>query len=184
MTAKYLRRRGTDGFAFVNVLAPDAPPSLLPLPASNSGRAVYQLTNLRRDGLRDSFAISVRQKLSGQFEWMASYTRSRAVSNAVLDPNTPQPLQVLSDFVPMPWDTPNRFLAWGYLPLPWKNWAVSVFADMRSGFPFSVRDQTGLIVGGVASYRYPLNFDLNLAIERMITVRGYRSQRSAEGSTI
>jgi Carboxypeptidase regulatory-like domain/TonB-dependent Receptor Plug Domain len=172
VTAKYLRRRGTDGFAFVNVLAPDAPPSLLPLPASNSA-GIYQLTNLRRDDY-DSFAISVRQKLAGQFEWMASYTRSRAVSNAVLDPNTPQPLQVLADFVPMPWDTPNRLLAWGYLPLPWKNWAVSVFADMRSGFPFSVRDQTGLIVGAVNSYRYPINFDLNLAIERMITLRGYR----------
>jgi Carboxypeptidase regulatory-like domain/TonB-dependent Receptor Plug Domain len=172
VTAKYLRRRGTDGFAFVNVLAPDAPPSLLPLPASNSA-GIYQLTNLRRDDY-DSFAISVRQKLSGQFEWMASYTRSRAVSNAVLDPNTPQPLQVLADFVPMPWDTPNRFLAWGYLPLPWKNWAVSMFADLRTGFPFSVRDQTGLIVGAVNSYRYPINFDLNLAIERMITLRGYR----------
>ena len=59
VTAKYLRRRGTDGFAFVNVLAPDAPPSLLPLPTTDSG-GVYQLTNLRRDDY-DSFAISVRQ---------------------------------------------------------------------------------------------------------------------------
>ena len=172
MTAKYLRRRGTDGFAFVNTLAPDAPPSLLPLPTPDSG-GVYQLTNLRRDDY-DSFAVSVRQTLSGQFEWMASYTHSRAGSNAVLDPNTAQPLQVLPNFVPMPWDAPNRFLAWAYLPLPWKNWAISVFADMRSGFPFSVRDQTGLIAGGVDSYRYPLNFDLNLAIERMITLHGYR----------
>ena len=172
VTAKYLRRRGTDGFAFVNVLAPDAPPSLLPLPTTDSG-GVYQLTNLRRDDY-DSFAISVRQTLSGQYEWTASYTRSRAVSNAVLDPNAAQPLQVLANFVPMPWDAPNRILAWGYLPLPWKNWAISVFADMRSGFPFSARDQTGLIAGPVDSYRYPLNFDLNLAIERMITLRGYR----------
>jgi hypothetical protein len=60
------------------------------------------------------------------------------------------------------------------VPLPWKNWAVSVFADMRSGVPFSVRDQTGLIVGAVDFYRYPINFDLNVAIERMITLRGYR----------
>jgi hypothetical protein len=172
VSAKYLRRRGTDEFAFVNTLAPDAPPSLLPLPTPGGG-GVYQLTNLRRDDY-DSFAVSVRQTLSGQFEWMASYTHSRAVSNGVLDPNTAQPLQVLPNFVPMPWDTPNRILAWGYLPLPWKNWAVSALADMRSGFPFSVRDQTGLIVGGVDSYRYPINFDLNIAIERMITLRGYR----------
>ena len=172
VTAKYLRRRGTDGFAFINTLAPDAPPSLLPLPNADSA-GIYQLTNLRRDDY-DSIAISIRQTLSGQYEWMASYTHSRALSNAVLDPNTAQPLQVLPNLVPMPWDAPNRLLAWAYLPLPWKNWAISALADMRTGFPFSVRDQSGLIVGAVDSYRYPLNFDLNLAIERMVTLHGYR----------
>ncbi len=170
--AKYLRRRGTDGFAFINTLAPDAPPSLLPLPNADTA-GIYQLTNLRRDDY-DSVGVSVRQTLSGQYEWMASYTHSRALSNAVLDPNSAQPLQVLPELVPMPWDAPNRFLAWTYLPLPWKNWAVSALADLRTGFPFSVRDQSGLIVGAVDSYRYPLNFDLNLAIERMVTLHGYR----------
>jgi hypothetical protein len=172
VTAKYLRRRGTDQFAFINTLDPEAPPSLLPLPSADAA-AIYQLTNLRRDNY-DSFQVSVRHKLTGQYEWMASYTRSRAASNAVLDPNVTQPLQVLSNAVPMPWDAPNRVLAWAYLPLPWKNWAISALADMRSGFPFSVRDQTGLIAGAVNSDRYPLNFDLNLAIERMITLRQYR----------
>jgi Carboxypeptidase regulatory-like domain/TonB-dependent Receptor Plug Domain len=172
ITAKYLRRRGTDGFAFINTLAPDAPPSLLPLPNADSG-GIYQLTNLRRDNY-DSVVLSVRQTLSGQFEWMASYTRSRALSNAVLDPNSAQPLQVLPNLVPMPWDAPNRFLAWGYLPLPWKNWAISALADLRTGFPFSVRDPSGLVEGAVDSYRFPLNFDLNIAIERMFTFRGYR----------
>jgi hypothetical protein len=172
VSAKYLRRRGTDGFTFINTLAPDAPLSLLPLPNGESA-GVYQLTNLRRDDY-DSVAISIRQTFSGQYEWMAAYTHSRALSNAVLDPNSPEPLQVLSNLVPMPWDAPNRLLAWGYLPLPWNNWAISVLADMRSGFPFAVRDQNGLIVGAVDSYRYPLNFDLNVAIERMVTLRGYR----------
>jgi carboxypeptidase family protein/TonB-dependent receptor-like protein len=172
LKAKYLRRRGTDGFAFLNTLAPDAPPSLLPLPGTDSAGA-YQLTNLRRDDY-DSIAVSVRQTFSGQFEWMAAYTHSRAVSNGVLDPNTAQPLQVLADLVPMPWDTPNRLLAWTYLPLPFKNWAISGLADIRSGFPFSVRDQTGVVDGPFDSYRYPLHLDLNIAIERMFTLRGYR----------
>ncbi len=85
VTAKYLRRRGTDGFAFVNTLAPDAPPSLLPLPSGQSA-GLYQLTNLRRDNY-DSVAVSVHQTLTGQYEWMASYTHSRALSNGVIDPN-------------------------------------------------------------------------------------------------
>jgi hypothetical protein len=172
LTAKYLRRRGTDGFAFINTLAPDAPPSLLPLPNGATG-GIYQLMNLRRDHY-DSIQISARQTFSGQFEWMASYTWSRALSNSVIDPNSAQPLQVIPNLVPLPWDAPNRFLAWTYLPLPWKNWAISALADLRTGFPFSVRDPSGVVIGAVDSYRYPLNFDLNIAIERMLTFRGYR----------
>ena len=173
VTAKYLRRRGTDGFVFVNPLAPlDAAPSLLPLPGGESGGA-YQLSNLRRDDY-DSVQVSVHQTFSGQFEWSAAYTHSRAISNAVVDANTPQPLQLLNYMTPLPWNVPNRVVGWAYLPLPWKNWAVSVLGDMRSGYPFSVRDQTGLVVGTFDSYRYPLNFDLNIAIERMVTFHGYR----------
>jgi hypothetical protein len=172
VTAKYLRRRGTDGFAFVNPLAPDAPPSLLPVPGGASG-GDYELTNLRRDDY-DSVQISVHQTFSGQYEWSAAYTYSRSTTNAVVDANSPQPLQLVDNLIPLPWDVPNRLLAWAYLPLPWKNWAVSMLADMRSGYPFSVRDQTGVVIGEVDSYRYPLNFDLNLAIERMVTFHGYR----------
>jgi hypothetical protein len=51
---------------------------------------------------------------------------------------------------------------------------VAALADARSGFPLSVEQQTGGVVGAVDSHRYPLNFDLNLAIERMVTLRGYR----------
>jgi hypothetical protein len=168
----YLRRRGTDGFDFVNILAPEAAPSLLPLP-SGSVPGEYQLQNLRQDHF-DSVQVKIRQTFSGQFEWMASYTRSQAQSNAVVDPNALVPLQVVPYFLPMPWDAPNRFLGWGYAPLPWKNWAVTALVDARSGFPFSVQQQTGVISGAVNSYRYPFNFDLNLAIERMVTLRGYR----------
>ena len=74
----------------------------------------------------------------------------------------------------MPWDSPNRILGFAYLPLPWKNWSVSVLADARTGFPFSVEQVTGVVTGRFDSYRYPFNFDLNVAIERMITLRGRR----------
>ena len=172
ISANYLRRRGTEGFDFVNALSPDAPPSLLPLPNGTSP-GDFQLSNLRRDDF-DSGSITVRQTFSGQHEWMASYTRSRAVSNGVLDFNTLVPLAVLPALVPMPWDAPNRILGWGYLPLPWKNWSVATLADLRSGFPFSVEQQTGVVQGAVDSTRYPMNFDLNLALERIVTFRGYR----------
>jgi hypothetical protein len=174
-SVKYLRRRGTDGLDFLNILAPDAPPSLLPLPSA-AAPGVYQLANLRRDDY-DSFQLAVHEKLSGQYEWMLSYTRSRALSNAVLDPNVSVPLQVLPALIAMPWDSPNRVLGWAFLPLPFqsgKKWSLAALADARSGFPFSVQQQTGIISGAVDSHRYPFNFDLNLAIERMVTLHGTR----------
>ncbi len=172
ITAKYLMRRGTGGFAFINTLAPNAPPSLLPYPTPQAA-AAYQLTNFRRDRY-DSIALSIRHTFSGQFEWMASYTYSRSLSNAVIDSMSSTALQVLPTLGPTPWNAPNRLLAFAYLPLPWKNWAVSALTDMRSGFPFSVRDQSGLISGAVDAQRFPLHLDLNLAVERMLTFRGYR----------
>lgn len=172
LTFKTLRRRGTDGFVYVNQLAPDAPPSLLPLPGGGTP-GEYGLTNLRRDDY-DSVQLALRQSIAAQYEWMVSYTYSRAVSNALLDFNTAIPLQVLSSTEPMPWDVPNRLLGWAYLPLPWKNWAIAGLADARSGFPFSVADQYGVIAGAVNSHRYPLNFDLNLSVERTIKINRYR----------
>ncbi|MES1257696.1 MAG: TonB-dependent receptor [Acidobacteriota bacterium] len=176
-SVKYLRRRGTEGFSFVNTLAPEGAPSLLPLPNGASGGR-YQLANLRRDEY-DSVQLSLRQSLSGQYEWMASYTWSRAHSNAVFDVNSAVPLQVLPDGVPMPWDAPQRLLAWAYLPLPprlvrSKNWSLATLVDARTGFPFSVLQPSGVVSGGVDARRFPFHFDLNLAIERMITLRGYR----------
>ena len=170
--ASYLRRRGTEGFSYVNTLGAVTPPSELPLPDTVlSGE--YQLTNLRRDDY-DAVSASIRQTFAGQHEWMASYTHSRTFSNTVLDLNTTQPLQILPMLRPVPWDTPNRFLGWLYLPLPWKDWSVAALADAHTGFPFSVQDQTGLIIGNVDAHRYPFNFDLNLHLERMFIFRGYR----------
>jgi len=178
VSAKYLRRRATDGFDFVNILNPDAPPSLLPLP-NGSASGIYQLANLRRDNY-DSVQFAVHQSFSGQHEWTLSYTRSRAFSNAVLDINAATPLQVLGSLVPVPWDSPNRLLGFAYLPVPsplgkWtKNWSIAVLADARTGFPFSAEQQTGIVTSGVDSRRYPFNFDLNVALERIVTLRQYR----------
>jgi hypothetical protein len=135
----------------------------------------YVLSNQRRDEY-DEAAITVRQSLGDQHEWLASYVRSRAASNAVLDVSIDQPLQVTDNFGRMPWDAPNRLLSWAYLPFPFlgKKWALAYLADWRSGFPFAIVDQYGIVSGTVDSHRYPSNFDLNLYIERRITVRGYR----------
>jgi hypothetical protein len=171
-TLDYLRRRGGTGFTYVNTTIGGLPAPPLQEGPVESG--IYALTNSRRDRY-DSIQITVRQRLSGQFEWMASYTRSRAVSSAVLDLSMDQPFQVLDNLGPLPWDAPNRFLAWAYLPVPrTKNWAIALLCEAHDGFPFSVVDETGRVVGGVDAHRYPVKFDLNVHIERRFTFYGYR----------
>jgi hypothetical protein len=135
---------------------------------------LFHLTNLRRDAYH-SASVVVRQTLAGGYEWMASYTRSSATSNAVLNLSVDQTMQVLNNFGAMPWDSPNRYLGTAYLPVPrFKEWAIAVLADARSGFPFSVVDQNGTVSGAVNSRRYPSNFDLNVHLERRFTLHGYR----------
>ena len=69
---------------------------------------------------------------------MANYTRSRALSNAVIDVSVDQRLQVINNFGRLSWDAPDRVLSWGYLPAWSRNWAFSYLLDLRTGFPFSI----------------------------------------------
>ena len=170
--AEWILKRGGDGFVY----APSGsagPIDLQPAGLSYGFGGTYGLTNARRDAY-DEVAFTVRQSFGDQYGWMASYTRSRDVSNAVLDINVDQPLQVVNNFGRMPWDAPNRILGWAYFPTPWKNWAIATLADYRTGFPFAVTNDAGVVVGPVDSHRYPSDFDLNLSVERRFTFRGYR----------
>jgi hypothetical protein len=157
VSGNYLWRRSGNGFTYIG-----------------GADGALHLGNSRRDQYR-SASIVARQTLVQQYEWMVSYTRSQAVSNAVLNLRVDQTTQVVNNLGPMPWDAPNRFLASAYLPVPrFKNWAMAILVDARSGFPFSLVDQAGNVVGAVDSQRYPANFDLNLHLERQFVLRGYR----------
>ncbi len=146
-----LRRRSTRGFDYTNSLpaAEQFPAILAGSPNPGPVTAGYQLTNQRQDQY-DSAEISLRQSLRGRFEWMVSYTRSRAESNAVIEQTVDQPLSVSADTGPLPWDAPNRLLSWGYLPSWSKSWALAYMLDWHSGLPFSIQDPYGQLVGGVS----------------------------------
>ena len=128
---------------------------------------------LRRD-VFDSVEITVRQPFRQEYEWMASYARSRALSNAVVDLSIDEPWRIFNNFGRMPWDSPNRILSWGFLPLLRKNWALAYMVECRNGFPFSIHDDEGRQIGMVNGFRYPLFFELNLGIERRFFFRGNR----------
>jgi hypothetical protein len=170
----YVRRRGVEGFTYGSMLLEaESHPSFAAAFPSPVFDAIYTLRNLRRD-VFDSFEVMVRRTFLQQYEWMASYTRSRALSNAVVDVNVDDPLIISSNVGRMPWDAPNRVVSWGFLPLFRRNWAVAYLLDVRDGFPFSIQDDDGRIKGDLNANRFPLFFELNLHIERRFFFRKNR----------
>ena len=97
-----LRKRGNQGLTYLNTLTVSDP----------SIDVIYDLFNSRRD-VYDSIELAARQSIRGEYEWMASYTRSRALSNAVLNIGVDTTTQIDQNVGPMPWDAPNRFLIRG-----------------------------------------------------------------------
>jgi hypothetical protein len=157
LTLNYQSRRGRDGLTYVFSAIPPDPAVSASFVLQNYGRDVF-----------DSAEITVRRSFGKQYEWMVSYTRSRALSNSVIGYSVDQPLWSPNNVGRMPWDTPNHVLAWGYFPTPWPNWAVSALVEARDGLPFSVSTDYGAIVGDINSYRLPSYLDLDFHVERRL----------------
>ncbi len=176
---EYLRRRGRYGFTYLNTAAPGpelAGDATAPLDAREFEvpeiDALYRLSNDRRDKYAH-VRVTVRQAIRRKYEWLVSYTRSRARSNAVVDANIDEPLLVYTNDGPMPWDAPHRLVTWGYLPTPWKDWAVAYLAEWHSGFPFSIIDEENRLLGKVNEHRFPDFLELNLHLERRFALFGH-----------
>lgn len=171
---QWLQRSGYSGFTYRNSLpAPQPVSDLVDLPGAPLFDSIFLLTNDRRDTY-GSVELTVQQPLFADYEWMASYTRSRARSNGVIDTNVDEPLIINNNRGPLPWDAPNRFVSWGFLPTFWKNWSIAYLAEWRSGFPFFVQDERGQVIGSPGSRRFPAFFECNLFVERKVILRGYR----------
>jgi outer membrane receptor protein involved in Fe transport len=101
----------------------------------------------------------------------ASYTRSKAYGDlndfnqffgndpiAVIQPNQRGRL---------PFDAPNRVLAWADLAAPWK-FTVSPVLDVHTGFPYSTIDQYREFVGPRNELRFPRFVSTDLQVLRQI----------------
>jgi len=167
--ATYIRKVGTGGLSFFNDLEPQI--------------SLLRLRNWRNDRY-DSFELSVRKTI-GRFEWMGSYTKSSARSDAVIDYSLEDPMFAPQAPGPFPWDAPERFLTWGWAPLPKRilpRWlrpvindtTVAYLAEYRTGFPFSVVNDENLLVGDPNSRRLPSYFNINLHFERRFRFMHYQ----------
>lgn len=158
-----LRRRGSNGLTYAGL----PPLGVAPFDL------VYQLSNARADSYH-GVELTLRQNFRKEYSWLASYTRSRARSTAAIDLSPDTPMLISDNAGRLPWDAPHRLITWGYLPTPFRDWAMAYLLEYHSGFPFSVQNEAGQVLGSVNSWSYPDFFEMNLHIERRFHLRGQR----------
>jgi len=161
LKAEFIQKRGVHDFVYNT--AGDVPPILA------NGNFILQ--NTRQDHY-DSFQVNLRRSFSKGHLVMASYTHSKSNSNQVLDFNVDNPIFSAQLPGPYPWDTPNRFLSWGLLPLL-KGFDLGYSTEARTGFPFSVVNDQQQLVEAPDSRRFPNYFALNLHLEKRVALFGF-----------
>jgi hypothetical protein len=162
LRAEYIQKREQDGWAYFNTIPTQ--PGLVSGP--------YELRNDRRDRY-DAVRFTFRHRFKGDHILLASYTRSRVRSNAAVDFGLENPIFAEQQSGPLPWDSPNRVMSWGLIPL-WKKFDLAYTLDWRTGFPFNVFNQNQQLVGAPGARRFPAYFSLNAALERRISLFGFK----------
>ena len=137
------------------VLNPEATASGNLLSLANSGRDFYR-----------EFQITGRYQI-GRQTLNASYVRSKATGDLndlnQFFGNNPQAVIRANARGPLPFDAPNRFLAWGEFSAPWKVTLMPVL-DIHTGFPYSLVNEAREFVGPRNDERFPRfdSFDLQV----------------------
>ena len=163
-------REGSRGFAFDQVTAS---PVLNEYIADNARYTKYKAAE-----------VALRRTFRAKYQWYASYTRSEATSNSVVQYSIENPLLSPEAGGPQAWDAPNRFLMWGWAPLEQKwfpsllrpvigDTDIQLLAEYHTGFPFSATTENGYLAGAPDSRRFPDYFAVNLALERRFHFHGY-----------
>ncbi len=171
-------RDGSRGFAFAQF----APEPLMP-PGQAPPMNEYIADNAQHTRYRAA-EITLRRTFRAKYQWFASYTRSSATSNSVVQYSIENPLLSPQAGGRQPWDAPNRFLMGGWAPVnrEWfpsllrpvvGNTEIQLLADYHTGFPFSATTENGYLDGPPNSWRFPDYFSLNVALERQFHFHGY-----------
>ena len=101
------------------------------------------------------------------------YTRSRASSNEVLDPNLATLILAPQQPGPLLWDAPHRVVSSGWTPIPIWGLLLSGFFEYRTGFPFSVLNEQQQLVGAPNRMRFPNYYSLNVGLEKRFRFQGH-----------
>jgi hypothetical protein len=154
--ASFLLRESRDGFAWEALSAAGA----------------FLLQNNRQDRYISGEAW-VRHAFGDEAQIELDYTRSRASSNEVLDPNLAALFLAPQQPGPLQWDAPQRVVSSGWTPIPLWGLLLSEFLEYRTGFPFSVVNDQQQLVGASNRVRFPNYFSLNLGLEKRFLFQGH-----------
>src|SRR5579863_35154 len=135
----------------------------------------YLLTNARQDRYQ-SEEFDARKNFANGYAVYVSYTHSSARTNAALDYlPTPSPLGP-QQTGPLAWDTPNRVISWGWLPIPIaklkKRWDLVYLIDRHTGFPFTAVNAARQAVGAAGGQRFPDFTNFSPGLEWKFHFRG------------
>jgi len=155
---EYVRKRGIHGFVYD-----------LSDPTSLNGN--FALFNTRQDHY-DGFLISGRRAFRNGHMVAASYVRSSVRSNQVLDFNIDNPQFSAQQPGPYSWDTPNRFLSYGLLPLV-RGFDLAYSTEVHTGVPFNVENDQQQLLEPPGSRRFPTWVTLNTHVEKRFHALGY-----------
>jgi hypothetical protein len=164
LRVELLDRRTRDIWTFVNPGASTLPDG----PFSGD----FILNNSRTDHY-DSATVTVRHVFRQNHAIYAAYTRARALTNADFGYSLDSVFFSPQAGGPLPWDAPDRLLSWGYLPFVHK-FDFGYTLDWRTGYPFSVQNDSAEVVGAPYSYRFPSYFSLDMSLERRLTLFHYQ----------
>jgi hypothetical protein len=161
--ANFLQKRINDGFVYTN----QGPLGAL--------YGTYLLTNTRQDHY-NSEEIDARRTFANGYRLFAAYTHSSARTNAALDYQPSISLLGPQQSGPLFWDTPNRVVSWGWLPLLLprlkKSWDFVYSLDWHTGFPFDSVNANQQVVGTAGSLRFPDYVSFNPGLEWRFHFRG------------
>jgi TonB dependent receptor/Carboxypeptidase regulatory-like domain len=147
------------------VLNPETTASGNFLSLANNGRDFYrefQITGryqIRRQTLNVSY---VRSKATGDLNDLNQYFG-----------NDPQAVIRANARGPLPFDAPNRFLAWGEFNAPWRVTVMPVL-DVHTGFPYSIVNERREFIGPRNDERFRRfnSFDIQVLKEYGLRFRG------------
>jgi hypothetical protein len=150
----YIQKNGRDQVR----LAAETNPAGFDMVFNNSGKADYR-----------AIEVSLDRPIRTNLRFLASYTYSNAKARPSLALDFPDPAVESVPEVPVDWNTPHRFVGWGYFPLP-SHLSASFSFEARSGFPFTAVDDLNHIVGAYNNRKMPAYLVTNASVEKEIPV--------------